>query len=144
MVHADDVADAIERVLVGRVGGAFNLAAEPPLTTDRIAEVFGAGPVHVPARVLRVVMAGAWHARLQQVDPGWLDLAFALPLLDTSRAGTELGWSPTVDAVTVLSETLSGMRNASWDDTAALRPRSVVRQLRDAVRRGPVSSRQLP
>ncbi|MCW2865986.1 MAG: NAD-dependent epimerase/dehydratase [Marmoricola sp.] len=144
VVHADDVADAIERVLVGRVGGAFNLAAEPPLTTDRIAEVLGAKPVHVPSRVLRVAMAGAWHARLQQVDPGWLDLAFALPLLDTTRARTELGWSPSVDAVTVFRETLSGMQNASSGDTAVLRRRSVVRQLRDAVRRGPVSSRQRP
>jgi hypothetical protein len=138
MVHADDVADAIERVLVRRVAGAFNLAAEPPLTTQRIAEVFGARAVHVPARMLRVAVAGSWHARLQQVDPGWVDIAVAAPLLDTTRARTELGWSPTVDAITVLSETLSGLRNASSDGTPALRPRSVVRQLRDAVRRGPV------
>jgi UDP-glucose 4-epimerase len=144
MVHADDVADAIERVLMGRVGGAFNLAAEPPLTTKHIADVLGARPVHVPARVLRIAMAGAWHARLQQVDPGWLDMAFAVPLLDTSRASRELGWSPTVDAVTVLRETVSGMRNAASDDTPVLRPRSVLRQLRDAARRGPVSSRWRP
>jgi nucleoside-diphosphate-sugar epimerase len=144
MVHADDVADAIERVLRGRVPGAFNLAADPPITTRRIAEVFGARPVHVPARALRVAMAGAWHARLQQVDPGWLDLGFSVPLLDTSRASRELGWSAGVDAVAVLRETLSGMRDASADDTPVLRRRSVLRQLTDAVRRGPVSRRRLP
>jgi nucleoside-diphosphate-sugar epimerase len=144
MVHADDVADAIARVLERRVGGAFNLAADPPLTTKVIAEVLGARPVHVPARAMRVAMAGSWHARLQQVDPGWLDLGFCVPLLDTSRAARELGWSPSLDAVTVLRETLSGMRDASSDETPVLRRRSVLRQLGDAVRRGPVSSRPRP
>lgn len=144
MVHADDVADAIARSLVRRVGGAFNLSAEPPLTTARIAEIFGARAVHVPAPVVRALMASAWHARLQQLDPGWLDLGFAVPLLDTARAQQELGWSPTVDAVSVFSETLAGMRDAASDRTPVLRPRSVLGQLRTALRRGPVSSRQRP
>lgn len=144
MVHADDVADAFARVLDRRVGGAFNLAAEPPLTTERIADVFGARSVHVPAPVVRAVMAGAWHARLQQVDPGWLDLGFAIPLLDTSRARTELGWAPTHDAVSVFRETLEGMRDAASDRTPVLRPRTVLGQLRTALRRGPVSSRHRP
>lgn len=144
MVHADDVADAVERVLVGRVGGAFNLAAEPPVMTDRIAEVLGARPVHVPARLVRAAMAGAWHARLQQVDPGWLDLGFASPLLDSTRASRELGWSPSVDGVSVFREIVAGMRDSASDDTPVLRRRSVVGSLRDAVRRGPVSARHRP
>jgi UDP-glucose 4-epimerase len=144
MVHADDVADAIEKVLAKRAEGAFNLAAEPPLTTDHLADVLGARRVHVPARALRPLMAGAWHTRLLQVDPGWLDLAFAVPLLDTSRAARELDWSPSVDAVSVFRETLEGMRHAASDSTPVLRRRSVLRQLGDAVRRGPVSSREQP
>lgn len=144
MVHADDVADAVEKALTRRVAGAFNLATEPPLTPARIAEVLGSRPVHVPARALRVAMAASWHARLQQVDPGWLDLGFAVPLLDSSRAARELGWSPQVDAVEVLRETLWGMRNSAGDDTAVLRPRSVARSLLDAARRGPVSRRRRP
>ena len=94
MVHADDVADAVERVLVDRVGGAFNLAAEPPVTTADIAKVLGARPVPVPARLVRAATAGAWHARLQQVDPGWLDLGFASPLLDSSRASRSWAGHP--------------------------------------------------
>src|SRR5919112_2965245 len=61
MVHADDVAAAIEQVLVRRAGGGFNLAAEPPLTTERIAQVLGARPVHVPSPVVRAAMATAWR-----------------------------------------------------------------------------------
>lgn len=144
MVHSDDVAAAIEQVLVRRAGGAFNLAAAPPVTTERIAQALGARPVHVPSSVLRPLMAGAWHARLQQVDPGWLDLGFALPLLDSSRAHRELDWVPTVDAATVFEETLAGMREAASDSTPVLRPRSVAAQLRTAFRQGPVSSREQP
>lgn len=144
MVHTEDVADAFERVLLRQAPGAFNLAAEPPITTQAIAEALGAKSVHVPSRVVRAVMAGAWRARLQQVDPGWLDMGFALPLLDSSRASRELGWSPTVDAMTVFRETLAGMQDGAADETPVLRPRTVLGQLGRAVRRGPVSSRQRP
>jgi UDP-glucose 4-epimerase len=144
MVHADDVADAIERVLQARVGGALNLAAAPPVTPPVIAEVLGARAVHVPSRALRLAVAGAWHARVLQVDPGWVDLAFAVPLLDSSRALRELGWTPSVDAVGVLRETVAGMRATSSDATPVLRRRTVLQTARDAVLRKPVSSRQLP
>jgi UDP-glucose 4-epimerase len=144
MVHADDVAAAIERVVQRKVPGAFNLAAPPPLTTDAIAEALGAWAVYVPAPVVRAFMALAWHARLQQVDPGWLDLGFAVPLLDTSRAERELEWSPSVDALTVLRETLSGIRESSADRTPALRGRTVLGQLGEVVRHGPVGQRQRP
>jgi UDP-glucose 4-epimerase len=144
MVHADDVADAIERALLAGVPGAFNLAANDPLTRDGIAEVLDARPVHVPAPVVRAVAAGAWHARLQQVDPGWIDLAFAVPLLDSSRASHELGWTPTKDAMAVFGEVVDGMRGTASDDTPVLRQRTVLGQLKDAVRRGPVSTRHRP
>lgn len=144
MVHADDVADAIARVLDRRAGGAFNLAADPPVTTDLIAEALGARAVHVPSAVLRPLMSVAWHTRLQQVDTGWLDMAFALPLLDTTRARRELDWAPTVDAVTVLHEVLEGMRRRASGGSPVLRARTVAGAVRDALSRGPVGVRNRP
>jgi UDP-glucose 4-epimerase len=144
MVHADDVADAIVRELDRRAGGAFNLAADPPVTTERIADALGARPVHVPSSVLRPLMSAAWHARLQPVDTGWLDMAFALPALDSSRARRTLGWSPAVDADTVLRDVLSGMRHRDAGDTPVLRRRSVPAALRDFLVRGPVGRRARP
>lgn len=144
LVHADDVADAILRELGRKVGGAFNLSAEPPITTAMIAGVLGARPVHVPSGVVRVVMSAAWHARLQPVDTGWLDMGFASPLLDCSRAARELGWSPRVDAETVLREVIDGMRESASARTPVLRHRSVPRALHDLVRRGPVGQRDRP
>jgi len=67
-----------------------------------------------------------------------------VPLLDTSRAERELEWSPSVDALTVLRETLSGIRESSADRTPALRGRTVLGQLGEVVRHGPVGQRQRP
>jgi nucleoside-diphosphate-sugar epimerase len=144
MVHADDVADAIARDLSRRVGGAFNLAADPPITTDLIAAALGARRVHVPSAALRPLMSAAWHLRLQQVDTGWLDMGFALPLLDSTRARRELGWAPSVGADAVLREVLQGMRDRASDRTPALRPRAVLSALRDLAARGPVARRHQP
>jgi UDP-glucose 4-epimerase len=144
VVHADDVADAVVRVLDGRVGGAFNLAADPPLTAPDIAEVLGARLVHVPSSALRPVVDVAWRLRLQQVDTGWLDMAFALPLLDAGRARAELGWSPTKDAVAVFREVVDGMREAVDGPTPALRRRTVAGTVRDALRHRAVDRRHRP
>lgn len=144
MVHADDVADAVVRVLESRAPGAFNLAAEPPVTAADIARVLGARLVHVPSGAVRAAVSLSWRARVQQVDPGWVDMGFALPLLDTARASSELGWSPTKDALTVLAETVEGMREGAADRSPVLRPRSVASAVARFVRRGPVSSRERP
>ncbi len=144
VVHADDVATAVEAALLRTAGGPFNLAAEPPLTAGLVADVLDARAVHVPSPALRAVVSASWRARLQQVDPGWLDLAFSVPLLDTSRAEEELDWAPSVDAVEVFRETIAGMQDAAFDRTPVLRPRTVLTQLRDSVTRGPVASRRRP
>jgi nucleoside-diphosphate-sugar epimerase len=144
LVHADDVAEAIEKALVVKARGAFNLCAEPVVTADHIAAALRARPVQVPASVIRAAVSVTWHARLQQVDPGWIDLGYAVPLMDTTRAARELGWSAKIDALTVLEETVRGMRESSADATAVLRPRTVVGQLKSAARRGPISTRRRP
>jgi UDP-glucose 4-epimerase len=144
MVHADDVADAVSRVLARSAYGAFNLAAEPAIRPHHIGAVLGARVVNVPSRVLRAVMSATWRAHVQKLDPGWLDLAMAVPLMDTSRARELLDWSPTVDAESVLAETVAGMREAASHPTPVLRRRTVLSSLDDLVRRGPISRRPRP
>ena len=144
MVHADDVADAIARILEQRPPGPFNLAAEPPIAAIDVADALGARLVHVPSGVVRAAVSASWHARVQPLDPGWIDMGYAVPLLDTTRARTELGWAPSTDARSVLAETLAGMQDTAWAGTPVLRPRTVAGGLLRAVRRGPVSSRRAP
>jgi nucleoside-diphosphate-sugar epimerase len=143
-VHADDVADAVVRVLQRRPGGAFNLVADPPITRDDIAEALGARPVHVDRRVLRAVVALGWRTRVQSLDPGWIDLAFAVPLMDAGRAHRELEWHPRVDARDALADALAGMATAASAPSEALRPRSVPAQLINLLRHGPTGDRRLP
>ena len=92
-VHTDDVADAIARAMEQRVGGAFNLAADPPLDARSDRSALGHGwsrrPAACCARGCRDVAA-----RLQPLDPGWIDLAFAVPRHGHGARRRELGWTP--------------------------------------------------
>src|SRR4051794_4817561 len=85
-VHADDVADALERILDRRAPGPFNLAAEPLMDGDAIARALGTLRVPVPAMLLRAAASAAFTARLIPTEPGWLDLGVQAPALDSSRA----------------------------------------------------------
>jgi UDP-glucose 4-epimerase len=143
-VHTPDVADAIARALERRIGGAFNLAADPPLTASDIASALGARLVPAPRAVLRAAVAAGWNLGVQPLDPGWIDLAFAVPLMDSGRARRELGWEPRTDARTALAELVAGMKDGRGTSSPPLRPRAVAAELRDLVRRGPISHRRLP
>lgn len=143
LVHADDVAEAIAAALDARVSGPFNLAAGT-VGVDDVADALGARHVQVPAGVLRAAASAAWHLRLQQVDPGWLDLARLVPALDTTRAVTELGWRPGKPAREVLEEVVAGLASADSGDTPVLRARSVPREVVRLLERGPVSRRRHP
>ena len=143
LVHADDVAEAIAASLEARVSGPFNLAAGT-VGVDDIADALGARHVHVPAGVLRAAVSAGWHLRLQQVDPGWLDLARLVPALDTTRAARELGWVPRRAARQVLDEVVEGLASADAGDTPVLRRRSVPREVTRLLDRGPVSRRRHP
>lgn len=142
MVHADDLAEAIVLVLEAGAPGAFNVATAPPVTARDIAGVLGARLVHVPAAAVRAAVSVSWHARLQPLDAGWIDLAYAVPLMDTSKARSELGWSATKDARLVLTETVQGMRDGGADSSDVLRPRTVAGAMGRFVRDGPVSRRR--
>ncbi|GAA0584380.1 NAD-dependent epimerase/dehydratase family protein [Kribbella sandramycini] len=142
VVHADDVADAITRAIERRIGGAFNLAAAAPVTVDMVAAELSARNFHVPYAVLRGLLAASWRTHLQPLSPGWLDLAYSVPLLNTARVERELGWRPKVLAHVVLHEIVEGLREAAAARTPVLRPRSVVSQVTEAFRSGPVARRR--
>ena len=143
-VHADDVATAIRLMVEQRRGGAFNLAAEDVLPVDAIARALGGRHVQVPLAALRRLADLSWRAHLQQVDVGWLDMAYQAPLLDSTRARVELGWSPERRSADVLAEVIDGMRSAAYDDTPVLRPRRVRDGVARALRGEPVAHRHRP
>lgn len=65
-----------------------------------------------------------WRARLQPTPTGWLDLALGVPVMDTSRAREELGWTPRHRAGDALLELLGGLRHRADAPTPPLDPRA--------------------
>jgi nucleoside-diphosphate-sugar epimerase len=119
-VHSRDVGDAYRLALLSDSRGAFNLAADPPLGVSELAEVLRARPVRIPAPALRAAAAATYTLRLQPTEPGWLDIALAVPLMDSSRARQELGWQPRSSATDALVELLNGMREGADEQTPPL------------------------
>src|SRR5215212_7443525 len=121
-VHSLDVGEAYRLALKRPVHGAFNIAAEPVLDPSELGRVLGARPLPVPESVLRSAAAVSWRLRLQPTPPGWVDLALGVPLMDTTRARTELGWEPTISSAAALVELLDGLRDKAGIDTPPLAP----------------------
>lgn len=121
-VHSFDVGEAYHLALTRDVRGAFNIAAEPVLDPPELARLLDARPVGVAPRVVRMGVTASWKLRLQPTPPGWLDLALGVPLMDTTRAREELGWTPRHTAGEALLELIEGMRRGEGLDTPPLAP----------------------
>jgi nucleoside-diphosphate-sugar epimerase len=119
-VHSLDVGDAYRRALRADVRGAFNVAAEPVLDPERLAELLDARTLSLRGGIVRGVADLTWRLRLQPSPPGWIDLALGVPLMDVTRARTELGWRPTVSAGDALLELLDGLRTSADAPTPPL------------------------
>jgi nucleoside-diphosphate-sugar epimerase len=121
-VHSLDVGEAYRLAATRDVRGAFNIAAEPVLDARELGRILGARPVPMPSALVRGAAAISWRLRLQPTPPGWVDLALGVPILDTTRARTELGWTPRRRADEALEELLAGLGEAAGIDTPPLAP----------------------
>jgi UDP-glucose 4-epimerase len=128
-VHSDDVADAYRRALLHDVRGAFNIAADPVLTAADVGRLLLARPVEIPRRLVRLVVAAAWHARLVPAAPTLLDLFLQLPQIDSGRARTELGWAPTKSSTDVIDEFLAGLQAGAGGSSPPLAPDGLARRI---------------
>jgi nucleoside-diphosphate-sugar epimerase len=121
-VHSADVGEACRLAVLSDARGAFNIAAGPVIGTAELAQLMHARPVKVPATGVRVALAAAWWLRLVPADPGLFDLLVRLPVMDVTRARTELGWSPRYSATEAMETFLDGLRDAAGMDTPPLAP----------------------
>ncbi|MET8429569.1 NAD-dependent epimerase/dehydratase family protein [Nocardia sp. NPDC004860] len=119
-VHATDVAEAYRLAVSRDVSGPFNLAADPVLDSQGLAELLDARKIRMPAQLLRTAAATAWHLRLIPVQPQLVDAFLRLPVMDATRAHDVLGWSPRYSSVEALLEVLDGIRTAADIDTPPL------------------------
>lgn len=108
-VHSLDVGVAIERAIFGSARGPFNLVADPPLGPRDLARILRSRPTSIPRGLLRGSLSFAWHLHLAPSEPGWIDLAYGVPILSSRRAKDELGWSPRYGSEETLLELLDGI-----------------------------------
>ena len=120
VVHSDDVGDAYRRAVTADVRGAFNLAADPPIGPAELAELLHARRLRLSPRLLRAGAAVTYALRLQPTEPGWVDMGLGVPLLDTTRAATELGWRPQHTATDTLRDLFDGIRAGASATTPPL------------------------
>jgi UDP-glucose 4-epimerase len=124
LVHADDLADALVRIIEQRAGGAFNVADEPVLGGRDLGLALKAGRiVPVDRRVARAAVKATYLAHLHPVQEGWLDLTLGVPLLNTDRLRDELGWQPQHSSADALRDLLEGMSEHAGTRSAPLRAR---------------------
>lgn len=117
-VHADDVGDAVVRLIQHRARGSFNIAADV-LDTPAVAALVGARPIDVSPPLVRMVVSALSRVRLVAVTPGWFDVATNTPLMDTTKARTELGWAPTRSSTDSALELLDGLADGASGMSAA-------------------------
>lgn len=112
-VHSRDVGDAYRAALLVDVRGAFNLAADPPLGPPELGELLHARRLRLPAGLLRGAAAATYNLRVQPTEPGWVDMALGVPMIDSARARSELGWKPSHRSTDALRELLDGLRSGA-------------------------------
>jgi nucleoside-diphosphate-sugar epimerase len=122
VVAAEDVADLVGRTVLARATGAFNVADEPILTPAMLARLLGGRHLPVSRGALRRLAGATWRTRLQQLDPSWVDLLVDTPMLDCSRARTELGWRPRHDARLTVAATRRAVAAGVGTESPRLRP----------------------
>lgn len=118
-VHSDDVGDAVVRILEKGAAGAFNLAADV-LDSHALAGLLGARAVPVPPEAFRAAVVALFRLHAVPVSPGWFDVAADSPLMDTTRARTELGWAPRRSSAEGARELIDGLAERAVGASAAL------------------------
>jgi UDP-glucose 4-epimerase len=121
-VHADDVADALVRILGRRAAGPFNLAAEPLLDAAGVARALGTTRIPVPAFALRTAVRAAFAAHVIPTEPGWLDIAIGAPALDSTRARRLLDWTPEHRGDEVLARFVAALGRGEGGEGPLLHP----------------------
>ncbi|HEX8083493.1 MAG TPA: NAD-dependent epimerase/dehydratase family protein [Solirubrobacteraceae bacterium] len=117
-VHTDDLAEAYRLAIVDdAMRGAFNVAADPVIDASSL----DARGVPVPPRALRFGALVSYKLRAQPSEPGWVDMAYGVPIMSTQRLRS-FGWDPRKTSVEAFDELLDGMRHGAGIETPPLDP----------------------
>ena len=93
-VHEDDLVDALMRLLGGRHGGAFNIAADGTMTIRQCAEAIGLSVRRVPRAPYWALARLLWRLRVSEAPPGYLHFVVNPWVVSNDRLKEATGWRP--------------------------------------------------
>lgn len=122
-LHTDDVAEAYVAAVLAKKGGAFNVAADDILGPQELADILTSTGkyMEMPPAIVRAAVVTAHRSGVIPADAGWIDMAMQVPLMDTTKAKTELNWSPKRTAAEALRELLEGLAEGRGHASPVLR-----------------------
>jgi UDP-glucose 4-epimerase len=93
-LHEDDVVEALTRLLLGRHGGAFNLAPDGVMTMRECAELIGTPVRRLPLPVYRGLARVMWGVRASEAPPGQIDFGLHPWIVSNEKLKRTLDWTP--------------------------------------------------
>jgi len=130
-LHSADAGEAFRLAATRPVRGAFNIAADPVVDARLLADCLDARVVPLPAWPVRAALSAAWRLHLVPASPGLFDAVLRIPVMDTTRARTELGWTPVHTSRDAIGEFLVGLREGAGMATPPLAAKSDGGRMRE-------------
>ena len=107
LIHQDDVAEAIRLcVLATGPPGAYNIAADDVVKVADVVRELGFRPIAVPSKPVAAVARAITTLPFLPSGAQWAEVLSHPAIMDTTKAHTDLGWSPRHSAMESLRATL--------------------------------------
>jgi nucleoside-diphosphate-sugar epimerase len=107
LVHEDDVGSALLQCIVAAgPPGAYNIAGDGVLSALDVARELGFLPIRVPAWPTQATARALSRLPFLPSVAAWVEAAAHPAVMDTTRAKTELGWTPRYSGLEALRDTL--------------------------------------
>jgi nucleoside-diphosphate-sugar epimerase len=106
LIHEDDVGQALlQCVVAAGPPGAYNIAGDGIVTGRDVWRALGLAPVPVPGSLVRTAARAAVVLPFLPPVAQWVDALTYPPVMDTSKARRELGFTPRHSALETLRDT---------------------------------------
>ena len=111
LVHHDDVAAALQAAIAGKgLPGVYNLAGPGQCTVAQLADALGYYAVSIPELAVDATAEIVSRLPFMPAEASWIDTFRTPVIMDTTKAETQLGWTPQYDARTTLQLTVDAVR----------------------------------
>ena len=105
-IHEDDLGRAIVQCVAGAgPAGVYNVAADEVLSLVDVARELGAVPLRIPGASVAAAARLVARLPLMPSPVRWLEALSHPAIMDTTRAKTELGWTPRYTALEAVRDT---------------------------------------